>query len=203
MKLLEDSDNGAVQVSDKTKAFWEIKRIAADSFIEVFEEAEKSAVELSNESRQKREVYFQSAAAGWNGLKDVLNTLHQEIIGPYALGMCLMTWTSRTTVSDVCSCAGDQLSIADLHLAAWLARIAFLSGAVASDDGNTAVGKIELHIGGGFSLPKDFTVAEARRRAGLAATNLDSTERQNKLAAFWDVMKERPSWKKVYANGLH
>ncbi|KAL1951884.1 hypothetical protein VTO73DRAFT_1033 [Trametes versicolor] len=183
VKLLADSDNGTLNVSDKTKAFWEVKRIAADSFIGVFEEAEKSAAELSEESRRKREAYFQSATAGWNGLKDVLNTLHQELIGPYALG--------------------DQLSIADLHIAAWLARIAFLAGANASDDGNTAVGKIELHAGGGFSLPKDFSVAEARRRAGLAATNLDSTERQNKLAAFWDVMKERPSWKKVYANGLH
>ncbi|KAJ2967183.1 hypothetical protein NUW54_g13583 [Trametes sanguinea] len=43
----------------------------------------------------------------------------------------------------------------------------------------------------------------ARKRVPLAATNVDSTERQNKLAAFWDAVKERPSWKKVYANGLH
>lgn len=91
MKLLADSDNGTLNVSDKTKAFWEVKRIAADSFIGVFEEAEKSAAELSEESRRKREAYFQSATAGWNGLKDVLNTLHQELIGPYALGMCLVT----------------------------------------------------------------------------------------------------------------
>lgn len=99
--------------------------------------------------------------------------------------------------------AGDQLSIADLHLAAWLARIAKLSGADASDDGTTVVRKIEVHVGDSFSLTKDFSVAEARRRAGLPATNVPPTERQARLAAFWDSVKERSSWKKVYADGLH
>ncbi|KAI0825083.1 hypothetical protein BC628DRAFT_1375397 [Trametes gibbosa] len=182
-KLLEESESGAIQVSEKTKAFWELKKIAADNFIEVFQDAEKSVAELTDEGRQKREAYFQSANSGWHGLKSVLNTLHQDIIGPYALG--------------------DQLSVADLHLAAWLARIASLAGANAADDGNTAVGKIEAHVGDGFNLPKDFSVAEARRRAGLAPNSVDSTERQNKLAAFWDAVKERPSWKKIYGERLH
>ena len=95
------------------------------------------------------------------------------------------------------------MSIADLHLAAWLARIASLSGATVSDDGNAALAKIEAHIGDGFALPKDFSIAEARRRAGIPATNAEPTERQAKLAAFWDAMKERASWQKVYAGGLH
>ena len=99
--------------------------------------------------------------------------------------------------------AGDQLSNADLHLAAWLARIAKLSGATAADDGNTVVRKIEAHVGAGFSLPKDFSVTEARRRAGLPTTNVPPNERQSRFAAFWDAIKERPSWKKVYADGLH
>ena len=98
---------------------------------------------------------------------------------------------------------GDQLSIADLHLAAWLARIAFLSSATSSDDGNTVVAKIEAHVGDGFTLPKEFSVAEARRRAGIPSDGVEPTERQSKLAAFWDTVKERPSWKKVYGNGLH
>ena len=71
------------------------------------------------------------------------------------------------------------------------------------DGFDTAVGKIEAHIGEGFTLPKDFSVAEARRRSGLPATNVSATDRQARLAAFWDAVKERASWKKVYADGLH
>lgn len=90
-----------------------------------------------------------------------------------------------------------------MHVAAWVAHIAKLSGASASDDGNRVVAAIEAHVAEGFSLPKDFSVAEARRRAGLPATTVDPNERQTRLAAFWDAFKERPSWKKVYADGLH
>lgn len=46
-------------------------------------------------------------------------------------------------------------------------------------------------------------MAEARRRAGLPATNVPPNERQSRFAAFWDAIRERPSWKKVYADGLH
>lgn len=107
------------------------------------------------------------------------------------------------TVTALCLSVGDQLSIADLHLAAWIARIAFLSGATQHDDGNTITAKIEAHVGGGFTLSKEFSVAEARRRAGIPANGAESTERQSKIAAFWDTVKERPSWKKVYGEGLH
>ena len=98
---------------------------------------------------------------------------------------------------------GDQLCVADLHLAAWLARMASVAGASATDNGNTVVEKLEEHVGGGFSLPKDFSVAEARRRAGLPALNVAPNERQSRFAAFWDAIKERPSWKKLYGEGLH
>lgn len=95
------------------------------------------------------------------------------------------------------------MSIVDLHLAAWLARVAKLSGATAEDDGNTATAKIENHIGHGFGLPKDVSIVEARRRAGLPPVNVQPHETQNRFAAFWDAVKERPSWKKVYGHGLH
>ncbi len=78
-----------------------------------------------------------------------------------------------------------------------------LCGADVQDSGNAVVEKIETHIGEGFTLPKDFSVAEARRRAGLPPGNVSPTERQTRLAAYWDAVKERASWKKVYADGLH
>lgn len=102
------------------------------------------------------------------------------------------------------SWVGDQVSVADLHFGAWLARVVFLVGGTASDDGNTITSKLEARVGGGFSLPKDFSVAEARRRAGLPAKEDEAGEtRQSRFAAFWDAIKERPSWKKVYGEGLH
>ncbi|RPD62892.1 hypothetical protein L227DRAFT_572760 [Lentinus tigrinus ALCF2SS1-6] len=182
-KLLADSDSGALHVSEKTKAFWQVKLIATDKFVQVYQDAEKSEGALSDEARQARQEYLRSAKAAWIALKDVLSALNKEVIGPFVLG--------------------DQLSVADLHLAAWLARIASLSGASASDDGNAAVAKIEAHVGDGFSLDREFSVAEARRRAGIPVTGVEPTERQSKLAAFWDAVKERPSWKKVYGEGLH
>ncbi|KIP03967.1 hypothetical protein PHLGIDRAFT_110232 [Phlebiopsis gigantea 11061_1 CR5-6] len=182
-RLIDDNQKAEVHVSEKTVRFWELKRVATSMIMDVLEDGDKGVEELSDEAKNKRLEFFKAASSAWSSLKTVLTELSSEIIGPYVLG--------------------DQLSIADLHLAAWLARIARLSGAAASDDGNTAVHKIEDHIGDSFSLTKDFSVAEARRRAGLPATNVPATERQARLAAFWDGVKERPSWKKVYADGLH
>jgi hypothetical protein len=91
---------------------------------------------------------------------------------------------------------GDQFSIADLHLASWTARVIKLAGGTAEDDGSTAVGKLETYIGNGFVLPKDFVVTDAQRT--------DSQQPyQSKLGAFWDAVKERPSWQKVYGKGLY
>lgn len=200
-KLLEENKNAEVRVSEKTARFWEMKRVAVSMILDVLEDGEKSSEELDGDAKSKRNEYFKAATSAWAGVKEVLVQLSSEIIGPFVLGESglppLLYFCSHT-----CG-PGDQLSIADLHLAAWLARIAKLSGAQASDDGNTVVSKIEEHVGGGFKLTKDFSVAEARRRAGLPATNVPPTERQARFAAFWDAMKERPSWKKVYADGLH
>lgn len=78
-----------------------------------------------------------------------------------------------------------------------------LSGATPSEDGNAVLAKIEAHVGDGLTLMKEFSIAEARRRAGIPAAGVEPTERQSKLAAFWDSVKERSSWKRVYGEGLH
>jgi hypothetical protein len=90
---------------------------------------------------------------------------------------------------------GDHLSLADLHLAAWIARLVKLAGGNATDDGCTAVGKLEGHVAGGFMLPKDAQVGE-RMPA-------DKIRRESKLVIFWDAMKERASWRKIYGTGLY
>lgn len=89
-RLLYESDTGALHVSEKTKAFWQVKKIATDKFLQVFEQAEKNSSELADEERQRREEYLKSSQAAWTGLKDVLATLDTAVLGPYTLG----TWKS-------------------------------------------------------------------------------------------------------------
>ena len=118
---------------------------------------------------------------------------------------------------------GDQISLADIHLAVWLARIAHLSGALPDEAGNSVIGKIESLVGTQFA--KDISIVEARRRAGLDSPvkppgangegkaygavpqafqpSAGKSSRQSRLAAFWETVKERPSWKKVYEARLH
>jgi glutathione S-transferase len=92
-------------------------------------------------------------------------------------------------ITDADGLAGDQLSIVDLSLAAWLRSVVILAGGADGDDGSTAIGKLEAYLGGDFMLPKDFQVVDARRKDSAAVS---------KLAGFWDAMSERGSWKKVY-----
>ncbi|PCH33676.1 hypothetical protein WOLCODRAFT_22163 [Wolfiporia cocos MD-104 SS10] len=182
-QLLTDNESAKIRVSEKTRQFWELKRVAIEKFLDVYQAADKPTSALDDAAKTKREAYFSDATTAWAGLQGVLIELNQEIIGPYVLG--------------------DQLSIADLHLAPWLARLVKLSGGTIADDGNIAVGKLEEHVSVGFSLPQDVAVTESRRRAGLPIPDPESSERQNRLAAFWDAIKERPSFKKVYADDLH
>jgi hypothetical protein len=92
---------------------------------------------------------------------------------------------------------GDQLSLADLHLAAWVTRLVNLAGGTPSEDGTSVIAKLEAHIGTGFALPKDSQPLDAQRKEP------NRPAYQSKLSAFWDAVRERPSWKKVYAAGLH
>lgn len=70
---------------------------------------------------------------------------------------------------------GDQFSIADLHLVAWLSRIAKLVGGTAGDSGETVVGKLS-------------------ERSGQVSGK--------RIGVYWDVVRERESWKRKYGDGL-
>ena len=71
-----------------------------------------------------------------------------------------------------------------------------LAGAASSDDGGTAIEKLEKHVGNGFSIPRVTLPIDKMKTEGERPAS------RSKLAAFWDSMKERPSWKKVYVDGL-
>jgi len=188
---LAAAEEGKFHVSEKVKAFWRTKLTSHKELLQVLEP-------IGHEELKKQ--YLEKANQAWQvGLKEVLEKVNKELVGPYALG--------------------DQLSLADIHLAVWLARIAHLSGALPSDDGNSVIEKIEVLVGTRFA--KDISIVEARRRAGLGSTanltegktggpvpqtiqpSTDKSSRQSRLAAFWETIRERPSWKKVYEAGLH
>lgn len=72
-----------------------------------------------------------------------------------------------------------------------------LSGGTIADDGDVAITKVEARISPEFHFTRDFiNPAGAGQDGGLP-------DSQSKLAAFWDAMRERSSFKKVYANGLY
>lgn len=104
------------------------------------------------------------------------------------------------TTSHIDVFEGDQISVADLHLAPWLVRVALLCGASASDGGDAVIAKIEQRIGDNFVLPKDFQTINVNADPMLATT---PGAKRAKLAAFWDEMRVRQSWKKAYGDQLH
>lgn len=107
-------------------------------------------------------------------IPDVLTRVSEELIGPYALG--------------------DQVSIADIHLSAWLSHLVRLAGGSPSDDGDVAIKRVEKHIGNGFVFPEDFL------SPAFSPFTEEKAVARSKLAAFWDAMKSRSSWKKVYVS---
>jgi len=122
------------------------------------------AVYQGKASAQDRDAFFAQSKETWTTqIRNTLDTLESLIggggesatAGPYTLG--------------------DQLSLADLHLMAWLANIVFLAGGQKEKEGIDA---LETKIGGGWKVGE-------------------------KLGAFWDASLLRPSFNKVYAAGLH
>ncbi|KAL0951225.1 hypothetical protein HGRIS_007946 [Hohenbuehelia grisea] len=169
---LSAAESEEIHISEKVKSFWREKKAAVEILLQIFTSADTPSADLDASAKQRRDEYFQTSKTLWGAtLKEILTKLSKEMIGPYVLG--------------------DQLSIADLHLAPWLARVIDIVGGSDAEDGAAVVAKIEARIGQGFSLPKDFHTESERQ-------GVTQAEGQSKLAAFWDAIRERPSWKKVH-----
>lgn len=139
---------------------------------------EKQAEEetaLSVFSANDIDGYLSRARNMWEiTIPSVLTRVSEELIGPYALG--------------------DQVSIADIHLSAWLSHLVKLAGGSPSDDGDIAIKRVEKHIGNEFVFPKDFL------SSAFSPFTEEKAVARSKLAAFWDAMKSRSSWNKVYVS---
>ncbi|KAG7450542.1 uncharacterized protein BT62DRAFT_927819 [Guyanagaster necrorhizus] len=159
-KHISDANSGTIQVSEKVTAFWKEKQAAIEVLVGLYKNADISESALEPGEKTKRAEYFEMAKSARASLGRTLLRLEKDVIGPFALG--------------------DQLSIADMHLSSWLARIVKLAGGAATDDGIAVVGRLQHYVG------TDFKLGEKSR-----------------LSEYWEAMKGRPSWNKVYAEGLH
>ncbi|PBL01119.1 hypothetical protein ARMGADRAFT_1007166 [Armillaria gallica] len=159
-KYISNADNGTIQVSEKVTALWKEKKAATEVLLGLYKNADVSESALDPEEKSKRAEYFEMAKCARASLGRTLLRVEKDIIGPFALG--------------------DQLSLADIHLSAWLARIVKLAGGAVIDDGSAAVARLQHHVGTEFRLGQ-----------------------KGRLSEYWEAMKERSSWKKVYAEGLH
>ncbi|KAG1749965.1 uncharacterized protein EDB91DRAFT_1235415 [Suillus paluster] len=144
---LAECENESIRMSEKTKAFWQERKIEVEMTLSIF-------------NGHDVDGYLARSKEMW------------ELIGPYALG--------------------DQVSIADIHLSAWLSHLVRLAGGSPSDDGDVAIKKVEKHIGNGFVFPEDFL------SSAFSPFTEEKPVARSKLAAFWDAMKTRSSWKRVY-----
>jgi len=182
-----ENEANEVRVSEKTKTFWLEKKSAKEDLLTALDEADKGESELSESGRKAREEYFENTKAAWEvGLAVVLNKLSEDLAMPFALG--------------------EQISIVDIHLAAWLHELVILSGGSFRDSGNVAIARLEEHVGGGFALAKDVAppqpVSAPRTTSsdGPAAAST-ATAPKSKLAVLWDALAARSSWQKVFGVG--
>jgi len=185
-RYLVENEAKEVRVSEKTKAFWLEKKRETEDLLTALDEADKGESELSESGRKAREEYFEKAKAAWEvGLADVLDKLNKDLAVPFALG--------------------EQISIVDLHLAAWLCELVILSGGSVRDSGTVAIARLEEHVGGGFALAKDVAppqLAPVPRSMGSEGPAPASTASapKSKLAVLWDALAARTSWQKVLSN---
>ncbi|KAF8640490.1 hypothetical protein AX17_000153 [Amanita inopinata Kibby_2008] len=175
-KNLEGGRNGTLHVSEKVVKLWQERKERLDTIYDVLTDASRVASDLTPGAKKKREEFLSCAKNAWEvNLKEVVLKINDEIIGPFTLG--------------------DQYSIADVHLAAWLARVMKLAKVEVGDEGNAAIAKLEKRIGSEGFLAQNSKWGTAEGDDGRA--------QETKLGTFWNAVKGRESWKRVYKEGLH
>lgn len=73
-------------MSEKTRVFWEAKKLATEKLLDVYDDADTPTEKLNDQARARREAFLKDAADAWLRVRDVLTELNQAILGPYVLG---------------------------------------------------------------------------------------------------------------------
>lgn len=112
--------------------------------------------------------------AHWKSVFETLVKLNSLITGPFALG--------------------DQVSLADVHLMAWFARLLAVCEGLKE---NQESGKKEFE-----ALENSLLNECLGNELGNVKTVVQGL-RDGKLRSYWDELKGRESFKAVYGKGLH
>lgn len=181
--MLEAYMNGE-GAPDPAKRLWETRFYENEFFMKVYMLAEVS--NLESQQATEREAFFKQSRDAWKEIKHTLQLLEKHITLPYTLGnyiyqKILFKFTDLTFT-------GDQLSLVDLHLGAWFARILHLIRAP-----YTPSGKITAEYVGFDSLQETI-----RRNTG----DVDFIV-SGKIRDLCVAIMNRKSWQNVYKDGLH
>ncbi|KAJ9475305.1 Glutathione S-transferase [Pseudozyma hubeiensis] len=112
---------------------------------------------LENDAESVQQL-IQSTNAAWKAVAETLLKLESKLQGPFALG--------------------DQISLADLHVLPWLARLSAVAGGLTGKHGLEALDEVVRTGGAG---------------EGVGA----------KVKGLWEAFADRPSFKAVYGEVLH
>ncbi|PWN48282.1 hypothetical protein IE53DRAFT_370759 [Violaceomyces palustris] len=112
----------------------------------------------------------EATAGVWAGVADTLKVIDEGVKGPFALG--------------------DQLSLADLHVIPWLARVLAVSSGLPENKGQQGGEDIDALD---RALKNPILANHANASSGVSSH----------VRAYWASLKSRPSFQKVYADGLH
>ncbi|KAJ9097380.1 hypothetical protein QFC19_006850 [Naganishia cerealis] len=138
----KNGSNGATSLEAKTLQFLKEKKEANEILCAIYNR---------QAGKEREQGFFDASVKAWTeSLPDVLNKLEREIKGPYALG--------------------DHVSLADLHIISWLARLVQIAEGDVSAD---AILVIEKRMGNGHHIGE-------------------------KLKQFWALWIQRESFKKVW-----
>ncbi|KAG9121410.1 hypothetical protein FRC07_002644 [Ceratobasidium sp. 392] len=171
-KTKADGFLGKIFVAGRAKAMDEY--LAQEDLIPkiktILEEKKKAAAILNavydgSASQAEKNAFFTKSKEAWEvAVPKALAELESKMVGPLTLG--------------------DQLSLADIHVGVWLAKVLAL---VAGKDGTDPTKWADIPSSPGLAEAvgsKDFKLGP-------------------KLTAFWTEIITRDGFKKVYADGLH
>ncbi|KAJ9108762.1 hypothetical protein QFC21_000082 [Naganishia friedmannii] len=135
---------GATSFEARTVQFLKEKKEANDVLYAIYNR---------QAGKEREQGFFDASTKAWTeSLPEVFNKLEQEIKGPYALG--------------------DQVSLADLHIISWLARLVQIANGDVSSD---AIFAVEKQMGNGHHVGE-------------------------KIKQFWASWIQRESFRKVWVH---